>query len=110
MAHLGNAVRDHRLTMMRALMDREGYDALAFTSADFFQFATNFSTDVQTWERPILCVVPREGGPFAVLCELSTNHWRFGIEAGKLWVTDTEFYAEHSRLANRIPLVTQWPE
>ncbi len=110
MAHLGHPVRDHRLGLMQALMDREGYDALAFTTADFFQFATNFSTDVQTWERPIVCVVPRNGAPFAILCELSTNHWRFGIEAAKLWVTDAEFYAEHPRVVNRIPLVTQWPE
>ena len=27
-------------------------DALVFTTADFFQFATNFHTDVQPWERP----------------------------------------------------------
>jgi Xaa-Pro aminopeptidase len=110
MAFLGNAVRDHRLALMRGLMDRQGLDALAFTQADFFQFATNFSTDVQTWERPILCVVPRNGTPFAILNELSTNHWRFGIEAGKLWVTDTETYAEHPRLERRVPLLPQWPE
>lgn len=107
---LSTAVRDHRLALMRGLMDREGYDALAFTGADFFQFATNFATDVQPWERPILCIVPRDGEPFAVLCELSTNHWRFGLEAQKLWVRDAEFYAEHPRLANRVPLVTEWPQ
>lgn len=107
---LSIAVRDHRLTLMRELMDREGYDALAFTGADFFQFATNFATDVQPWERPIVCIVPRNGEPFAVLCELSTNHWRFGAEAGKLWLTDVEFYAEHPRLTNRLPLVTEWPQ
>ena len=56
MAILGNAVRTHRYQQMRALMDREGLDALAFTGADFFQFATNFSTDVQPWERPIVAV------------------------------------------------------
>jgi Xaa-Pro aminopeptidase len=110
MAVLSAAVRDHRLALMRALMDREGYDALAFTQADFFQFATNFATDVQVWERPILCVVPRQGEPFAILCELSTNHWRFGTEAQKLWVHDVEFYAEHPRLTRRLPVVAQWPE
>uniref|UniRef100_UPI0013315615 M24 family metallopeptidase n=1 Tax=Muricoccus harenae TaxID=2692566 RepID=UPI0013315615 len=110
MASLGEAVRGHRWGLMRALMDLHGLDALAFTSADFFQFATNFGTDVQTWERPILCVVPRNGAPFAILNELSTHHWRFGIEAGKLWVTDTETYAEHPRLTRRAPLLPQWPE
>ena len=110
MAVLSTTVRDYRLGLMRDLMDREGYDALAFTQADFFQFATNFATDVQTWERPIVCIVPRNGAPFAVLNELSTNHWRFGIEAGKLWVTDVEFYAEHPRLTRRVPLTPQWAE
>jgi Xaa-Pro aminopeptidase len=110
MAFLGSATRDYRFGLMREMMDREGYDALAFTQGDFFQFATNFHTDVQTWERPILCVVPRNGEPFAILNELSTNHWRFALEAQHLWVTDAHFYAEHPRLHARAPLATQWVE
>lgn len=101
MAFLGEAVRDYRFKLMQALMDREGYDALAFTQADFFQFATNFNTDVQPWERPIICVVPRNGAPFVVLNELSTHHWRFTEEGGRLWVTDATFYAEHPRVGSR---------
>src|SRR4051794_8712418 len=108
MTLLSHMVRDYRWGIMREAMDRAGYDALAFTSADFFQFATNFSTDVLTWERPILCVVPRNGEPFAVLNELSTNHWRFGIEAQKLWVMDAQFYAEHPRVGKRLPVAAQW--
>ncbi|TSE12255.1 hypothetical protein C1D09_010235 [Mesorhizobium intechi] len=30
-------------------------------------FATNFNTAVETWERPVLCVTPRDGKPFVVL-------------------------------------------
>jgi Xaa-Pro aminopeptidase len=110
MAILGTAVRDHRWDLMRDLMDRQGLDALGFTTADFFQFASNFHTDVLTWERPILAVVPRNGAPFAVLNELSTNHWRFGLEAQKLWITDARFYAEHPRLRSRVPTAPQWAE
>jgi Xaa-Pro aminopeptidase len=110
MAFLGSATRNHRFGLMREMMDLEGYDALAFTQADFFQFVTNFHTDVLTWERPILCVVPRNGEPFAILNELSTNHWRFAREAQHLWVTDAHFYAEHPRLHARVPLATQWAE
>ena len=110
MAFLGTPVRDHRLRLMRDLMDRDGLDALAFTGADFFQFATNFSTDVLPWERPILCVVPRDGAPFAVLNELSTNHWRYAAEDGRLWVSDAHFYAEHPRATNRLPVASQWPD
>jgi Xaa-Pro aminopeptidase len=110
MAFLGTAVRDYRFGLMRSLMEREGLDALAFTTADFFQFATNFSTDVQTWERPIVCVVPRDGEPFAILCELSTNHWRYATESQHLWVSDATFYAEHPRRSARVPLISQWPD
>jgi hypothetical protein len=54
-------------------MDLHGLDALIFASADFFRFATHFGTDVQTRQRPILCVVPRNGTPFAIPNELSTH-------------------------------------
>ncbi len=110
MAFLGKAVRDWRWGLMRDAMDRNNWDAIGFTTADFVQFASNFHTDVQTWERPILLVLPRNGEPFALLNELSTNHWRFGTEAHKLWVTDTQFYAEHPRLTHRVPLLPQWAE
>ena len=110
MAFLGIGVQEYRLGLMRDLMDREGLDALAFTSADFFQFATNFHTDVLPWERPILCVVPRDGVPFVVLCELSTNHWRYAAEDQRLWITDASMYAEHPRVAARMPVLAQWPD
>ncbi len=110
MAFLGSAVREHRMSAMRALMEREELDALAFTSADFFQFATNFATDVQTWERPVLALVPRTGEPFVVLAEISGHHWRYATEAGRLWVREAHFYAEHPRVSERATLVGAWPE
>ncbi len=91
-------------------MDELAVDALVFTTADFFQFATNFHTDVQPWERPIFAVVPRNGNPFLVMNELSTNHVRFSIEQGKLWITDISFYAEHPKVKDRLPLIGQLPE
>lgn len=110
MAFLGNATRQYRYDQMRLMMDREGLDAVAFTSADFFQFATNYATDVLPWERPVVCVVPRDGEPFVVLCELSTNHWRYGQQDQRLWVSDASFYAEHPRLRERLPVKAQWAE
>ena len=110
MAFLSNRTRDYRYGLMRQLMDLEGLDALAFTSPDFFQFATNFATDVQVWERPIVCVVPRDGEPFVLLNELSTNHWRYGVEDNRLWVSDASYYAEHPRVNSRQPLLPQWSE
>lgn len=109
MPKLGHATRDFRLAQMRALMDSEGLDALAFTTGDNFQFATNFHTDVQVWERPIVGVIPRNGDPFAVMHELSTTHLRFAREAGEMWLSDVTLYAEHPRVVDRLPLLPQWP-
>ena len=110
MAFLGKKVFDYRRSLMRALMERHDLDALAFTDADFFQFATNFHSDVRPWERPIILVMPAEGEPFAVMNELSTNHVRMARERDTVWVADITFYAEHPHLTGRLPLVVQWPE
>ncbi|HET6241330.1 MAG TPA: aminopeptidase P family N-terminal domain-containing protein, partial [Arthrobacter sp.] len=110
MPKLTQTTCDYRHKKMAALMDTLQVDALIFTSADFFQFATNFPTDVQPWERPILAVVPRDGAPFLIMNELSTNHVRFSIEHGKLWITDISFYAEHPKVSNRLPLIGQLHE
>lgn len=107
---LTKAVWDSRYRKMTALMDTLHVDALIFTSSDFFQFATNFHTDVLPWERPIFAVVPRNGTPFLVMNELSTNHMRFSQEKGKVWITDISYYAEHPKLSQRLPLLGQVPE
>lgn len=110
MPHLTKAVHEYRLASMRKLMDRLRVDALVFGTPDFFQFATNFQLDVWPWERPVFVVVPRNGDTFAVMNELSTNHMRFATEKGKVWLSDITYYAEHPRIANRLPLVPQLPE
>lgn len=110
MPKLTQAVWRYRHDKMIRLMDELAVDALVFTTADFFQFATNFHTDVQPWERPIFAVVPRQGEGFLVMNELSTNHMRFSVEAGKVWLTDVSFYAEHPMVQDRLPLVSQLPE
>src|SRR5579863_3302923 len=110
MAFLSRKVFDYRLKLMRKMMAEQGLDALAFLSADFFQFATNFHVDVQLWERPIVVIIPAEGAPFAAMHELSTNHVRYARDRGTLWVEEIQLYAEHPRVASRVPLAPQWPE
>ena len=89
-------------------MDREKVDALAFMSDGLIKFATNWSLDVSSYERPTLFVFPRNGDPFGILHELSTNSWRFAVDAGDAWVSNVSFYSEHVRLRNRLPLSPQW--
>lgn len=107
---VGTTTRDYRARLMRELMDREQLDALAFTSSAYIKFAVNFNTDVLFFERPTICVIPRNGAPFAILHELSGNNWRFFQESRRTWISDASFYSEHPRLRGRIPLLSQWEE
>lgn len=99
-----------RLAAMRQLMKQADVDALLFTTADFFQWSTNFNVDVETWERPIMLCVPIEGEPFAVMNELSTHHIMLSRERDHLWLADISFYAEHPQIAARQPLLLQLPQ
>lgn len=54
MACLSNEVRQYRHQMLFGLMDLENLDAFAFATTEFFQFATNFQTDVSPWVRRCL--------------------------------------------------------
>ena len=98
MAFLTKTTFEYRRGLMRRMMEAHGLDALAFLTSDFFQWATNFHVDVQTWERPIAVIVPREGEPFAIMNELSTNHLRLARERGTMWVGEVAIYSEHPRL------------
>lgn len=105
---VGPATREFRADRMRELMDGEQLDALAFATEDYIKFASNFDVDVSGFERPSLCVVPRNGSAFMVLHELSAIHWRYCTEQARVWVADVAFYAEHPRVRNRLPLFHQW--
>src|SRR5258708_3692543 len=110
MAFLSRKVWEYRHEKLRAMMRQHKLDAVAVTTPDFFQFATNYHVDVQTWERPIVAVLPLEGAPFAVMNELSTNHLRFAGERGTMWVEDVTLYAEHPMHDNRTRYTHQYPE
>jgi len=95
---------------MKALMDECRLDALGLLTPEYFQWATNYFLDVRPWERPVAVIVPRNGDPFAVMHELSTNHLQMARERGTLWVSDISLYSEHIRLTDRLFLTHQWPE
>lgn len=110
MKFLSRSVWEYRRNLMRELMARNRLDGLLFTSAEFFQFTTNFNVDVQTWERPILVCVPFDGEPRAIMNELSTHHVAMARERGQLWVEDIKLYFEHPKLTARGFLLPQLPE
>jgi len=109
-AFLSTAVYKSRLEQMRFLMDEHRMDALGFLTPEYFQWATNYALDVRPWERPVAVIFPRNGEPFAVMHELSTNHLRMAFDHGAMWVSDISFYSEHIRLTDRLFLSYQWHE
>ena len=110
MPFLTNVTKRFRSSAMNELMDQERLDALAFVTSEFYTYVTNTAVDVSTYERPIIAVMPRNGAPFAVVNELSTNLVRAAKERGMMWIDDVTIYSEHRRKSNgRLP-VTLWPE
>ncbi len=108
MPFLSPDVAAYRRDLMNRFMDDRGFDALAFLTPDYFFYASNYFLDVAPWERPVIAVVPRNGDPFAVMHELSTNHLHMALERGTLWIDDVVLYSEHPRLSNRMYLTPQW--
>ena len=70
---LSGEVRAYRLARMQSLMHDHHCAALAFTGADWFEWAGNHAISVHAWERPFLLVVTVDGRTLALLPELSRN-------------------------------------
>jgi len=94
---LGKQTLIHRTRLMRELMDREKFDALAFSSGLYLKFAANFSGFAGG---EAACVVPRNGNPFLILPASSANGWRFQAAAQRPWTTDVTFSDENDAAFN----------
>jgi Xaa-Pro aminopeptidase len=112
MALLTRDVHVQRHKDMQALMNEHRLDALIFTRADMVQYATNFAVDVETWERPIALIVTADGAMSLLLNELSIGGIRIFSKLNKLWLDESHihYYAEHPRVAARLPLLAEWSE
>lgn len=94
MARLNSEVRSYRFELMQQLMDEQRLDALAFTTSDWFEWASNHPVSELAWERPFLLVVPRNGDPFAFLSEHARLQVASEMKRGSLWTTSVTCYAE----------------
>lgn len=110
MAYLTSHVAEHRYAGLRAVMKDSGVDAVIVSSPEFFFFFTNYVLDVRPWERPVALVIPADGRPFVLMHELSTHGVAMAIDAGRMWVDDVRFYAEHPRVTHRVALRPQFAE
>ena len=101
-------VFEDRARVIREWLGEQDYEALIVSTPDNFYMVSGFHLDVAPWERPVAAVIPREGEPFLVMNELSTNHLKFAEERKSLFITDYTLYAEHPRTTNRTWNVLQF--
>jgi Xaa-Pro aminopeptidase len=107
---LSREVRSYRLGRMRGLMRDHHCDALAFTGADWFEWAGNHAISALSWERPFLLVVTSDGRTFALLPELSRNAIEAERRRGTLWIDTVAFYAESRDATQHKWIATQLRE
>ncbi|RJS88570.1 aminopeptidase P family protein, partial [Candidatus Bathyarchaeota archaeon] len=100
-------VLSRRAERIKEYLTERELEALAVMDNLNFTYVTGFFLDTAPWERPVVAVIPADGEPFMVLCELSTNHVRFALEQGRGWIKDVRFYAEHPRQVNRLYTVRE---
>ncbi len=110
MPGLSSEVRSYRLGRMQSLMRDHRCDALAFTGADWFEWAGNHAISVLSWERPFLLAVTSDGRTLALLSELSRNAIEAERRRGTLWVDSVAFYAESPDATRHKWIATQWRE
>lgn len=96
MAGLSKRVREYRLQRMQEFMRTHGYDALAFTGADWFEWASNHSINSLAFERPFLLIVTGDGRLLAIACELDRNPIAAQDRRDESWLDTVAYYAESS--------------
>ncbi len=108
MAFVPMKVFKDRQKRIQEFIAEQGLEAVIINTAGNVAMMSGFMLDVEPWERPIAFVFPKEGAPFAVLNELSTNHLKMAEKRGSLYVTDYSIYVEHPPTVNRTWTRDQW--
>ncbi len=75
MAGLSDAVRAYRYECVSKFMGAHGYDGLAFTGSDWFEWLSGYALKDQFFERPYLLIITADGRSFAVVSDLA----RYGM-------------------------------
>lgn len=97
-----------RREAVQAFLTQHDCQAYVVFTADNFFYVSNFHLDVQTWERPVAAIFPRDGDPVLILNELSTNHFGMAVARGSCWVTHARIYLEHLSEVRRTYLRPEW--
>lgn len=99
-----------RQKRIQSFIAEQGLEAVIVNTAGNIAMMSGFMLDVEPWERPVAFVFPKDGEPFAVLNELSTNHLKMAEKRGSLYITDYSIYVEHPPTRNRTWTRDQWAQ
>ncbi len=105
---VSRGVYEARAEQIRNELAARGCDAFVILNPDNINYVSGFMPDVQPWERPIACIIPRDGAPELLLNELSTNHIRLAVQRGSCWISNYRIWSEHPRQQGRVTLRPQW--
>jgi len=91
----------NRAERIRKYLGTRDLKALAVLDSLNMIYVSGFHLDVAPWERPVATVIPLDAEPFMILCELSINHYKYGVEKNAHWIRDVRYYDEHPRQTKR---------
>ena len=107
---ISRKVIEERWESIRAFLREQDYDALGVLTPENTYYVSNWHLDVEPWERPVITVIPKDGEPFMVLHELSTNHVRMARERGAIAIDNITYYAERPSSGRRGWTRLQWAD
>lgn len=105
---ISRGVYEERAERIRGHLAAQGLDAFVILNADNVNYVSGFMPDVAPWERPIACIIPKDGAPELILNELSTNHITISLARGRCWIENVRIWSEHPRQSGRVPVRPQW--
>jgi Xaa-Pro aminopeptidase len=91
-------------------MGAHGYDGLAFTGSDWFEWLSGYALKDQPFERPYVLIITADLRSFAVVSDLARYGMAMQARCGELWLDSVMHYSESSDSSRHKYLATQWQD
>ena len=91
-------------------MGAYGYDGLAFTGSDWFEWLSGYALKDQSFERPYVLIITADGRSFAVVSDLARYGIAMQARCGEFWLDSVIHYSESSDSSRHKYLATQWQD
>ena len=91
-------------------MSAYGYDGLAFTGSDWFEWLSGYALKDQSFERPYVLIITADGRSFAVVSDLARYGIAMQARCGEFWLDSVIHYSESSDSSRHKYLATQWQD